>query len=210
MDQQAKRMDVASDRAKRVMDVVITLPLLLLLLPLIAAVALLIKLDDGGPVLFRQTRIGRGGRPFPFLKFRSMRVGAEVLQEALRPESDHGPGVTFKMRRDPRVTRIGLFLRRSSLDELPQLWCVLCGTMSLVGPRPPLPKEAARYTPAERRRLDVKPGLTCLWQTSGRSDLPFPEQLRLDVQYIETRSLWLDLKILVKTIPAVLSGRGAY
>ena len=199
-----------SDGAKRILDVAITVPLLLVLLPVFVAVALLIKLTDRGPVLFRQARIGRGGRPCLFFKFRSMRIGAEALQDALRPGSDHGPGVTFKMRNDPRVTRIGPFLRRSSLDELPQLWCVLGGSMSLVGPRPPLPKEAARYTPAERRRLEVKPGLTGLWQISGRSDLPFPEQLRLDVQYIETRSLWLDLKILLRTIPAVLSGRGAY
>lgn len=210
MDDYANHTVSASDGAKRVLDVAITVPLLLLLLPVFAGVASLIKLTDRGPVLFRQTRIGCGGKPFPFLKFRSMRIGAEAMQDSLRSGGDLGGSVTFKMKHDPRVTRIGSFLRRSSLDELPQLWCVLCGSMSLVGPRPPLPKEAARYTSAERRRLEVKPGLTCLWQISGRSDLPFPEQLRLDVQYIETRSLWGDLKILLRTIPAVLSGRGAY
>jgi lipopolysaccharide/colanic/teichoic acid biosynthesis glycosyltransferase len=172
--------------------------------------ALLIKLTDRGPVLFWQARVGKWGRVFPFPKFRSMVVDAEARQKELMSDNQHGDGVTFKIRRDPRVTWIGRIIRKTSIDELPQLWCVLKGDMSLVGPRPPLEKEVARYTLADRRRLDATPGITCIWQVSGRSDIPFPQQVELDVEYIEKQSIGEDLRLLIKTIPAVITGRGAY
>jgi lipopolysaccharide/colanic/teichoic acid biosynthesis glycosyltransferase len=139
-----------------------------------------------------------------------MVVGAERLKAELLAQNSHGDCVTFKMKRDPRVTWIGRIIRKLSIDELPQLWCVFKGEMSLVGPRPPVPGEVARYSLADRRRLDVVPGLTCIWQVSGRGDIPFPEQVKLDVDYIESQNLWLDLKLLLQTVPAVLLGRGAY
>ena len=195
---------------KRSLDVLVSATMLVLLAPLFAVVALLIKLTDGGPVLFWQKRVGRWGREFPFPKFRSMVVNAEQLKAKLLARNDHKESVTFKMKRDPRITWIGRIMRKLSIDEMPQLWCVLRGTMSLVGPRPPLPSEVACYSLADRRRLDVKPGLTCIWQVSGRGNIPFPQQVELDVQYIESQSLWVDLKLLLKTIPAVLLGKGAF
>lgn len=195
---------------KRGLDLLVSASLLLLLTPLFLLVAALIKLTDGGPVLFWQTRIGRWGREFPFPKFRSMVTDAERLKKTLQQQNDHGDCVTFKMKRDPRVTWIGRIMRKFSIDELPQLWCVLRGDMSLVGPRPPVPNEVRQYSLADRRRLDATPGLTCIWQVSGRGDIPFPEQVALDREYIEEQSFWLDLKLLVKTIPAVLTGKGAY
>lgn len=200
----------AHEQVKRALDVMVAAILLIGLLPVFTMLALLVKLTDGGPALHWQMRVGRWGKEFSFPKFRSMRLDAEKLLDSLLPESQHQAGVTFKMRRDPRVTRIGAFLRSSSLDELPQIWCVLKGEMSLVGPRPPLPREVEYYSLADRRRLDVKPGLTCIWQVSGRSDIPFPEQVKLDVEYIERRSLWLDLQLLARTVSAVVSGKGAY
>ncbi len=179
---------------KRLLDVTAAGLLLLLLLPLFAVTALLIKLSDGGPVLFWQTRVGRWGRLFHMPKFRSMVPRAEQLLPALLEQNDHKEGVVFKMKADPRVTWIGRLIRRFSIDELPQLWCVLKGEMSLVGPRPPIPSEVAQYRLSERRRLDVLPGLTCIWQVSGRSLLPFPRQVELDIEYIEKRSLWLDMQ----------------
>ncbi|MFC8617028.1 sugar transferase [Micromonospora purpureochromogenes] len=181
----------------------------LLLLPLGAAVALAIRLDSRGPVLFRQTRVGRGGREFDVLKFRTMVVNADALLDelAVRNETD---GLMFKMRDDPRVTRVGRLLRKWSLDELPQLVNVLLGQMSLVGPRPPLPSEVARYDGDVARRLLVKPGMTGLWQVSGRSDLSWEDGIRLDLYYVENWSLAADLTILWKTFGAVLRGRGAY
>lgn len=195
---------------KRAIDVTVALILLPLLLPLFAMVALFIKLTDGGPVLFWQKRVGRWGRVFPFPKFRSMVVNAEKLKTQLLEKNDHKSGVTFKMKRDPRITWIGRIIRKTSIDELPQLWCVLTGEMTLVGPRPPVPDEVAKYRLCERRRLEVVPGLTCLWQVSGRGDLPFDKQVELDLEYIRSQSLWLDLKICLMTVPAVLLGRGAY
>lgn len=195
---------------KRAVDITASLALLLLLWPLFAVVAILIKLTDGGPVLFWQTRVGQYGREFPFPKFRSMVVNAEAMKDALLDQSDLKGSVTFKMKRDPRITWIGRIIRKLSIDELPQLWCVLKGDMSLVGPRPPVPREVAEYSLADRRRLDAVPGLTCIWQVSGRSDIPFPEQVQLDVQYIQSQSFWLDIKLLLKTVPAVLLGKGAY
>jgi lipopolysaccharide/colanic/teichoic acid biosynthesis glycosyltransferase len=195
---------------KRGLDIVVAVTLMALLAPLLALVAVLIKLTDRGPVLFWQTRVGRWGREFPFPKFRSMIPNADRLVASLLAQNDHKEGVTFKMRKDPRLTWIGRIIRKLSIDELPQLWCVLKGEMTLVGPRPPVPREVAQYTLAQRRRLDVTPGLTCTWQVSGRSNIPFPRQVELDVQYIESQSLWLDLKLLAQTVPAVLLGRGAF
>jgi lipopolysaccharide/colanic/teichoic acid biosynthesis glycosyltransferase len=196
--------------AKRGLDIIVSLLVFLMLSPALLLVALLIKLTDGGPVLFWQTRVGRWGKTFPFPKFRSMVVNAEALRAKLMDANEHGSGVTFKMKRDPRITWIGRFIRKTSIDELPQLWCVLRGDMSLVGPRPALVNEVARYSLDDRSRLDAIPGLTCIWQVSGRSNIPFPQQVNLDVQYIEEQSLWTDLKLLVLTIPAVITGRGAY
>ena len=196
---------------KRGLDILVSLVMMFLLSPLLAFVAAAIKLTDRGPVLFWQARVGRWGREFPFPKFRSMVMNAEMLKDVLLVQNQHGAvGITFKMKRDPRVTRIGRITRKLSIDELPQLWCVLRGDMSIVGPRPPVPREVALYTLADRRRLDTTPGLTCIWQVSGRGDIPFPQQVQLDVDYIESQSFWLDVKLIVATIPAVLLGKGAY
>ena len=194
---------------KGVMDRVSALLVLLVLAPLFGAIALAIKASDRGPVLFRQTRVGKGGRTFTLYKFRTMVVDAEQ-QKALLAIRNEADGVLFKIRRDPRVTRVGASLRRWSLDELPQLVNVLRGDMSLVGPRPALPEEAACYGDHTRRRLAVKPGITGLWQVSGRSDLPWDEAVRLDLRYVESWSLALDLQILWKTGSAVVQGSGAY
>lgn len=195
---------------KRTTDVLVALVSLLLMSPVLILVALIIKLLDGGSIFYWQTRVGINGQHFWFPKFRSMRPNAEQLRALLEEQNQHREGVTFKIRNDPRITPIGRFLRKTSLDEVPQLWCVLKGDMSLVGPRPPLPEEVAKYTPSEMRRLSVVPGLTCLWQVKGRSNLSFSQQVALDIEYIETRSFWTDLKILFLTVPAVLTGRGAY
>jgi lipopolysaccharide/colanic/teichoic acid biosynthesis glycosyltransferase len=194
---------------KRLFDVSIASALLLALAPLFAAVGLALKLS-GGRVLFWQTRVGLWGREFAFPKFRSMVPNAEALRQKILEQNDHRAGVTFKMKNDPRITWIGRIIRRTSIDELPQLWCVLKGDMSLVGPRPPIPSEVAQYTLQDRRRLDIKPGLTCIWQVSGRGDIAFAEQAELDVRYIESQSFFFDLFLLAKTVPAVLFGKGAY
>lgn len=195
---------------KRITDLFVALSVGIVFLPFALVIALLIKLTDGGPVLYVTNRVGKWGKEFRFPKFRSMVVGAAERKEELREKSGHVGSVTFKMKRDPRITWIGRILRKTSLDELPQLWCVLKGEMSLVGPRPPLPEEVALYHLDQRRRLDVVPGLTCIWQVSGRSEIPFPHQVKLDLQYIESQSFWLDMIILLRTIPAVIFGRGAY
>jgi exopolysaccharide biosynthesis polyprenyl glycosylphosphotransferase len=182
---------------------------LLVLAPLFLAIAAAIKLGDGGPVLFRQVRVGRNGRPFHVVKFRTMVRNAEQ-QKVLLEERNEGNGVLFKIKDDPRVTKAGTWLRRFSLDELPQLINVLVGQMSLVGPRPALPDEAAKYGDYVRRRLAVRPGITGLWQVSGRSDLPWEEAVRLDLRYVENWSFALDLQILWKTWSAVIRGHGAY
>nr|WP_211207331.1 sugar transferase [Stackebrandtia nassauensis] len=203
------RLTGGSRIVKEVFDRVGALALLGLFAPLLGAVALAVRLSSPGPVLFRQQRIGRDGYAFPILKFRTMYTDAEarLAQLAHLNESD---AVLFKMREDPRVTRVGRVLRRYSLDELPQLWNVVRGEMSLVGPRPPLESEVERYPEEMRRRLAVKPGLTGLWQISGRSDLPWEEAVRLDLRYVEHWSLSLDLVILARTCTAVLRSSGAY
>jgi exopolysaccharide biosynthesis polyprenyl glycosylphosphotransferase len=194
---------------KRFIDVLISAMALVLLSPLFAFVALLIKLEDRGPVFFGQRRVGKWGREFKMFKFRSMSVDAEARFQTVLEQNSHASGVTFKLKNDPRITKIGKWLRKFSIDEFPQFYNVLIGDMSLVGPRPPVPREVAMYSPADRRRLEVTPGLTCFWQIGGRADIDFPEQVQLDVQYIESQSFWLDMKILLKTVPAVLLGRGA-
>ncbi len=196
---------------KRTLDLLLVVPALILLAPLFAVVALAIRLHDGGPVLFWQRRVGRDGAEFAFPKFRSMRVDAEAVQAQLLSANQHGQaGVTFKMKRDPRITPVGRWIRRTSIDELPQLWSVLCGTMSLVGPRPPLVSEVSRYSMEDRQRLSVVPGLTCIWQVNGRSEVPFPQQVQMDLDYIRQASLGADLRLLLQTLPAVIRGRGAY
>ena len=195
---------------KRAFDIAVTLALLPILGPIALVAGILIKLTDGGPMLFWQKRVGRYGRVFEFPKLRSMVMNAEAVRRNLEAQNEHGQGVTFKMRKDPRVTWIGRIIRRLSIDELPQLWSVLVGDMTLVGPRPALPSEVSRYSIADRRRLEVTPGLTCLWQVSGRADIPFEKQVQLDVSYIQEHSLWMDFLILLRTVPAVLSGKGAY
>lgn len=197
--------------AKRTLDLCVLIPVALLLLPLLALVALAIRLYDGGPVLYWQSRVGQRGREFKFPKFRSMCVNANEIRAQIEALNQHGSnGVTFKMKRDPRITPVGRFIRRFSIDELPQLWCVLRGDMSLVGPRPPLPSEVAHYTLRDRERLSVEPGLTCIWQVNGRSEIPFDQQVEMDIDYIHQRSLKTDIKLLAKTVPAVVLGRGAY
>jgi exopolysaccharide biosynthesis polyprenyl glycosylphosphotransferase len=193
---------------KHVVDRLGSVFLMLLIAPVLLILAVGVKLD-GGPIFFRQTRVGRHGDEFTMLKFRSMIVDAEAKLAELTRDND-GAGPLFKMKRDPRVTRFGAFLRRYSLDELPQLFNVLGGSMSLVGPRPPLPREVATYARDAKRRLLVKPGLTGLWQISGRSDLTWEQSVRLDLRYVENWNLALDALILWKTIGAVLNSRGAY
>ena len=194
---------------KRGLDVSLSGLAVLVASPVFLIVGLAVRLSGPGPVLFRQIRIGRHGQKFMIFKFRSMHVDAERHLDSLRDHNDHGDGVLFKMRDDPRITPIGRFLRRYSLDELPQLFNVLVGQMSMVGPRPPLPEEVARYNPDAHRRLLVRPGLTGLWQVSGRSDLSWEETVRLDLYYVENWSVALDGEIIWKTAGAVLRGSGA-
>ena len=193
---------------KRLIDVSISLVVLTLALPAMLVIAVVLKLVYGGTVLYRQTRCGLHGRRFTLVKFRTMIEDAEQQQDHLSHLNEMD-GPVFKMKRDPRVTPLGRWLRRLSLDELPQLWNVLKGDMSLVGPRPPVPQEVSAYKRWQRRRLSMRPGLTCLWQIKGRNDLDFDRWMELDLEYIDNWSPLLDLKILAKTIPVVLTGRGA-
>jgi lipopolysaccharide/colanic/teichoic acid biosynthesis glycosyltransferase len=205
------------DASCRVLDIVGSAILLIVLAPVLGLVAAVIRLDSPGPALFRQRRLGRDLQPFTVHKFRTMEHGVaddhhrEFVTELIvgkEPEQD-APGPRYKMTEDPRVTRCGRILRRSSLDELPQLWNVLCGEMSLVGPRPPIPYEVEQYPPHWFGRFAVKPGVTGLWQVSGRSEVTLEEMVRLDLEYIRRRSLWLNMVIIIRTVPAVLSARGA-
>jgi len=195
---------------KRLIDIVVSSAALLALMPVFVITALCIVFENPGPVFFVQTRVGRNGRHFRFYKFRSMIVNAEKVKAELAAQNESKDGVIFKMKQDPRITRTGRIIRKFSIDELPQLINVLKGDMSLVGPRPPVPGEVAQYSLEQRKRLHAIPGITGLWQVSGRSDIPFTDQVRLDLQYIQSAGVINDLHLLLKTIPAVLSGRGAY
>jgi exopolysaccharide biosynthesis polyprenyl glycosylphosphotransferase len=198
----------ASLLMKRVLDMIVSAALLVVLIPVLIVVGILVKLTSKGSIIYRQVRCGLYGRKFVLYKIRSMREGAEdVLWEIKHLNEMEGP--VFKMRNDPRITPLGRFLRKSSIDEWPQFWNVLKGDMSLVGPRAPLPEEVKEYTRWQRRRLSVKPGITCLWQVSGRNEIDFHEWMKLDLHYIDNWSLLLDLKILLRTFPVVLFGRGA-
>lgn len=195
--------------AKRAFDVVGAAMLLLLFSPLLLVIAVAVKCTSTGPVLFRQERVGRQGEPFPLLKFRSMVVHAEERLAALRDQHEVA-GPLFKLKKDPRVTGVGRVIRRFSLDELPQLWNVIRGDMSLIGPRPALSEEISYWSPQLHRRLRVRPGITGMWQVSGRSDASFEDYSRLDIYYVENWSLITDLTIMARTVPAILRGRGAY
>lgn len=199
----------AALRFKRGLDIVVSLVLLALLAPLFFLLAAAVKFSSPGPVLYWSTRVGQGGPHVPIAKFRSMFVDAEDRLATLVALNE-ASGPVFKIRDDPRMTAMGRMLRKTSLDELPQLWNVLIGDMTLVGPRPALPSEASTYTEFERQRLLVKPGLTCIWQVSGRSDLDFNTWMHMDLDYIESWTPWLDLKLLAQTVPAVVTGKGAY
>ena len=195
---------------KRTMDILLSFICILAAMPVFLLTALLVKLSSPGPIIFSQVRVGKYGRHFKFYKFRSMYLDAEARKAELLKHNESADGVIFKMKHDPRITPVGRFIRKFSIDELPQLFNVLLGDMSLVGPRPPVPQEVAHYTLDERKRLNITPGITCLWQVSGRSELPFRRQMALDKEYIASRSAWKDFLILLKTIPAILTGRGAY
>jgi exopolysaccharide biosynthesis polyprenyl glycosylphosphotransferase len=218
-NQRRRPQEVARDAAKRVLDIAGSTAFLIAFSPVFLYVSALVKLTSKGPVFFRQQRVGEAGRPFMMLKFRTMHVNADhgihqrytenFIQSSKTPES--AKNVVFKIVDDPRVTPVGHFLRRSSLDEFPQFWNVLRGEMSLVGPRPPLPYEVARYKRWHRRRvLEAKPGITGLWQVTGRSRTTFDEMVRLDLRYARNYSVWTDVKILLATPRAVISGRGAH
>ena len=193
---------------KRLIDIITSAILLVLFSPLFAIVSILIKTTSKGPIFFRQQRVSYNGRQFSFLKFRTMIENAEELKKDLM-ELNEMDGPVFKIKNDPRTTKVGRFLRKTSIDELPQLINVLKGDMSLVGPRPPLPSEVLEYGLADRRRLSMRPGITCIWQVNGRNDISFEKWMELDREYIDNWSLGLDLKILAKTIPSVIRGSGA-
>lgn len=202
---------------KRVFDIVVSIVAMTLLAPVFLGIAIAVKMD-GGPVLFRQPRYGLHGQEFGMLKFRSMCVDAEAKLEDLLAKNEKKEGVTFKLKDDPRITKIGRIIRKSSLDELPQFWNVLKGEMSIVGPRPPVQREVELYEQRHRRRFNVKPGITCLWQVGEREGrlfeigdrnvIDFEEQVDLDVRYIESQSFWKDIWLLLKTVPAILFGKG--
>jgi lipopolysaccharide/colanic/teichoic acid biosynthesis glycosyltransferase len=193
---------------KRVLDVFCSVLALIVLSPLFLVTAIAVKCD-GGPAFYTQTRIGRNGVPFKMYKFRSMCVDAEDMLDSLLPQNDlEGPA--FKMKDDPRVTKVGKFIRKYSIDELPQLINIIKGEMSIVGPRPPLPREVAQYNAYQQQRLLVTPGLTCYWQACGRSQLSFDDWMDMDMSYIQQRSLLLDIRLIIKTIFAVIFKRGAY
>ena len=200
----------ASKTFKRVMDILLAVVAFIIGSPIFLITALLVKVTSPGPIIFSQVRVGKYGRHFKFYKFRSMYIDAEARKAELLKLNESGDGVIFKMKRDPRITPVGRFIRKFSIDELPQLFNVLLGDMSLVGPRPPLPSEVRTYSLEERKRLNITPGITCLWQVSGRSELPFSKQIALDKEYIASRSAWKDFLILLRTVPAILTGKGAW
>lgn len=195
---------------KRSLDIFVIFLFLPIFLPTFIIICIAIKLGSYGPIIFKQKRVGLCGKEFNFYKFRTMYQGSELELSNIFHLNESRDGVIFKLKKDPRVTKVGRWLRKTSMDELPQIFNVIKGDMSLVGPRPPIRDEVEKYTLDERKRLLIKPGITCLWQISGRSDLPFKQQVNLDKEYIRSRSVFGDIKILFKTIPAVLSGKGAY
>ncbi len=195
---------------KRSVDLAVATPILLVFAPLLLALGLITKLYDGGPMFFRQVRIGRWGKPFLCYKIRTMVVNADSIKWKVEALNHHSDSITFKSAIDPRITPLGAILRKTSLDELPQLINIVLGQMSLVGPRPAVPNEVIKYGGRDYLRLLVKPGLTCIWQVSGRGDVDFAGQVSMDLEYVRRRSAWLDTKLVLKTIPAVLSMRGAY
>jgi exopolysaccharide biosynthesis polyprenyl glycosylphosphotransferase len=194
--------------AKRALDILVSALALIVLFPVFLVVGLAIKLTSRGPILFRQTRVGAGGELFTCLKFRSMYIDAEAQLARLKHLNEMS-GPVFKIKHDPRITPVGRFIRKFSIDELPQLFNVLEGSMSLVGPRPPLPNEVRQYSPRARGRLAVKPGLTCIWQVAGRNQVDFDQWVEMDLEYIERMSFLGDLALIARTVPAVLTGRGA-
>ena len=202
--------DLLYSSLKRFMDICVASTALIMLSPLLIMVAAFIKIGSKGDVIFSQKRVGLNGKLINFPKFRSMIEDAEEKKAALLEFNDHGKSITFKMKNDPRVTKIGRIIRKLSIDELPQLFLVLKGEMSMVGPRPGTLNEVMRYNSYQLERLSVKPGLTCIWQVSGRGTIPFDQQVEMDRQYIAKRSLILDLKLLILTVPAILSTRGAF
>lgn len=207
--QSGRRRFTYEEALKRLLDIALATLGLVAVIPVLIGIAIAIKLDSPGRAIFIQERVGLHGRHFRFYKFRSMYADAEKrLAEVLDHNETDGP--VFKMRNDPRISKVGAFLRRTSLDELPQLINVLKGEMSLVGPRPPLPREVEQYRPGDTIRLSVKPGLTCLWQISGRSQVGFEQWMEYDREYVRNISFWLDLQILLRTVWVVISGRGAY
>ena len=194
---------------KRVIDVVCSFVGVLVLSPLFVVIAIIIKFTSKGPVFFSQKRVGRDGKEFKMYKFRSMVVNAEELKEKLAAQNEMS-GPMFKMKDDPRVTKVGKFIRKTSIDELPQLWNVLKGDMSLVGPRPSLPKEVAQFEDWMYRRLEVKPGLTCYWQVSGRNNIDFEDWMKLDIKYVDERSTWIDIKLIFKTVGVLFGDKNAH
>ncbi len=201
---------VVGPLGRRAMDVALSGVGLVTVSPVLAAATVAVKLSSPGPIFFRQVRVGKGGREFAIYKFRSMYIDAEKRKASLESQNESVGAVTFKIKRDPRITPVGRVLRKLSIDELPQLWNVLNGTMTILGPRPPIPTEVAKYGPRQRRRLEVTPGLTCFWQVQGRSDLTFEQQVRLDLDFIDTATLADEMRILAMTVPAVATGKGAY
>ena len=195
---------------KRILDIVFSSCAMLALSPIFILTALAIRFESTGPIFFSQARVGTGGREFPFFKFRSMVVNAEALKAKLMAQNESGQGVIFKMKNDPRVTKVGRVIRKFSVDELPQFYNVLRGDMSVVGPRPPVPGEVVQYQVDAWKRLAVIPGLTCVWQVSGRSSIGFKDQVKLDVDYILRQNIFLDLYLIYRTVPAVLKGEGAF
>ena len=193
---------------KRVIDVVCSFVGVLVLSPLFVVIAIIIKFTSKGPVFFSQKRVGRDGKEFKMYKFRSMVVNAEELKEKLAAQNEMS-GPMFKMKDDPRVTKVGKFIRKTSIDELPQLLNVLKGDMSLVGPRPSLPKEVAQFEDWMYRRLEVKPGLTCYWQVSGRNNIDFEDWMKLDIRYVEEKNLWIDIKLIFKTVGVLFGDKNA-
>ena len=194
---------------KRVIDVVCSFVGVLVLSPLFIVIAIIIKFTSKGPVFFSQKRVGRDGKEFKMYKFRSMVVNAEELKEKLAAQNEMS-GPMFKMKDDPRVTKVGKFIRKTSIDELPQLLNVLKGDMSLVGPRPSLPKEVAQFEDWMYRRLEVKPGLTCYWQVSGRNNIDFEDWMKLDIRYVKERNLWIDIKLIFKTVGVLFGDKNAH